>query len=437
MDKRTLTRLEKHLDRFLDEMTRDEYVPRRRSMALYVTGLLLDGERKSVAPMAARLAADPAQVEAVRQQLQECVVISGWADDRLRQRLALKVDRELPSIEAFVIDDTGFPKKGKQSVGVFRQYSGTLGRTENCQVATSLHLAGEHTSACIALRLYLPEIWANDPARRAKAGVPEEVQFQRKWEIALHQLRDALSWGVQRHVVIADAGYGDAVEFREGLSALGLLYLLAVAGSHVVWPPGSNPQRPEHPLGKRGRPRTRYEDPDHEPVAIATLASALEPSAFRKVAWRDSSRGRLSSRFAFLRVRTASGHTKGRPPSDMQWLVCEWPKGEQAPTKFYISTMPASTSQRTLVRLIKTRWRVERDYQELKQEVGLDHYEGRTWRGFHHHATLCAVAHAFLALSRALSPPAQCTLDPAHGSPHPPDDPGPSGRYLPALQAPG
>lgn len=437
MDKRSLARLEKHLDRFLDEMTSDEHLPRRRSMALYVTGLLLDGERKSMAPMAARLTTDPGQADSVRQQLQECVVISTWADERVRRRLALKVDRELPGIEAFVIDDTGFPKKGKHSVGVMRQYSGTLGRTDNCQVATSLHLAGEHTSACIALRLYLPEVWANDANRRAKAGVPVEVQFQRKWEIALDQLRDALSWGVRKHVVTGDCGYGDAREFREGVSALGLLYVLAVSGSAVVWPPGSSPKQPEHPPGKPGRPSTRYQDPDHQALTIAKLANALEPSSFRKVAWRDGSRGRLSSRFAFLRVRTAADHTKGRPPGDMQWLICEWPSGEKAPTRFYLSTMPASTSHRRLVGLLKTRWRVERDYQELKQEVGLDHYEGRTWRGFHHHATLCAVAHAFLALSRAISPPTQCALDAADGPPRAPDDPGASGGDMPALQAPG
>ena len=415
MRRQEINRLHRELEQFLDDLTGDEHLPRRRSMKLYVTGLLLDGDRKSIGAMAARLVDDAREAEAMRQQLQECAAISTWSDERLRCKLAQKIEREMPGIEALVVDDTGFPKQGKHSVGVHRQYSGTLGRTANCQVATSVHLAGECGSACIGLRIYLPAAWIEDPLRRRKTGIPDDVELRTKWQIAIQLLDDALAWGVRKHLVLADAGYGDAVEFREALTERGLAYAVGVSGTHLVWPPGAKPQLPEHPAGQSGRPRTRFVDECHSPIAITELARSLPRSAFRKVTWREGSRGNMSSTFACLRIRTAEGHGKRRPPSDEQWLVCEWPSGESAPTKFYLSTLPPQISHRTLVRKIKLRWRVERDYQDLKQEVGLDHYEGRTWRGFHHHATLCSVAHAFLALRRALFPPAATALDVAYG----------------------
>jgi SRSO17 transposase len=350
-------------------------------------------------------------------------------------KLAQKLERELPGIEALVVDDTGFPKQGTHSVGVQRQYSGTLGRVGNCQVATSLHLAGEAGSACIGLRLYLPEAWTQDLARRRKAGIPDDIEFRTKWQIAVQLVDDALAWGVRKHVVLADAGCGDAVEFREALSERGLAYAVGVTGTHMVWPPGAEPHLPEHPAGQPGRPRTRFVDGHHAPMTIADLAQSLRQSAFRKVTWREGSRGKMSSRFACVRVRSAEGHVKGRPPSEEQWLVCEWPVGEASPTKFYLSTLPPDISHRELVRTIKLRWRVERDYQDLKQEVGLDHYEGRTWRGFHHHATLCSIAHAFLAIRRALFPPEPSALDPADGQTRTASHSRPSHWNLSSLQA--
>lgn len=435
MRRSDLGRLESELEQYLDELTGEEHVPRRRSMKLYVTGLLLDGGRKSIGAMAERLVDDAGDAEAMRQQLQECAVISRWSDERLRYKLAEKIERELPGVEALVVDDTGFPKKGIHSVGVQRQYSGTLGRVDNCQVATSLHLAGEQGSACIGMRLYLPEVWAEDLARRTKVGVPDDLEFQTKWQIALGLLDDALAWGVRKHLVLADAGFGDVVEFRDGITQRGLQYAVGVQSTHLVWPPGSDPRLPAYPPGRRGRPRTCFVDPEHAPLSIAKLAKSLPRSTFRRVTWRDGSKGKMSSRFACLRVRTAEGHVKRHPPGPEQWLVCEWPRGEPAPTKYFLSTLSAHSSHRELIRCIKLRWRVERDYQDLKQEVGLDHYEGRTWRGFHHHATLCSIAHAFLALRRALFPPELSALDLADGQTRSADHSRTSHWHLPSMQA--
>lgn len=435
MTPKEMAKLDRELREYIESMTQDMGRPeRRQAMSLYMTGLLLDGERKSIEPMAARLVEDARQIPAMRQRLQQCVVTSPWADGEMFGRLARKLERDLPDIEAFVVDDTGFPKKGTHSVGVQRQYSGTLGRTDNCQVATSLHLASERGSGCIGFRLYLPEVWAEDQKRRRSVDIPDDVEFLRKWEISLQQIDDALSWGVRKHVVLADAGYGDAVEFRDGLTARELPYLVGVQGSHLVWPPGSHPHRPARVPGVRGRPKTQFRDGDHKPLSIAALAAGLSRRAFRTVTWRQGSRGRQSSRFAFLRVHAAERHTKRRPPSDEQWLIIEWPRDEEKPTKYYLSTLPATTSHRELVRFAKLRWRIERDYQELKQEIGLDHFEGRMWRGFHHHATLCSVAHAFLALRRALSPPEPHAVDLAHGPSPSPARAAVHRRRVPAVQ---
>ncbi|XWU98013.1 IS701 family transposase [Corallococcus exiguus] len=335
----------------------------------------------------------------------------------MRERLARELEERLPEVEALVVDDTGFPKKGKHSVGVARQYSGTLGRTDNCQVAVSLHLAGARGSGCIGMRLYLPEEWATDKARRKAAGVPEEVCATRKWELALSQLDDALTWGVRKHVVLADAGYGNCREFREGLTARGLPYLVAVPGQHKVWHPGATPHLPVKKAGAYGRPRTRFvDDSGVQPWTIEELARQLPEEEYRRISWREGSRGTQASTFAAVRIQVADGHVVRKAPGAPEWLVCEWPPGEAAPTKYYLSSLPEDTPLKRLVTLAKLRWRIEHDYQEMKGEVGLDHFEGRTWRGFHHHATLCMVAHGFLALRRALFPPEEDSLDAAPGA---------------------
>jgi len=211
-------------------------------------------------------------------------------------------------------------------------------------------------------------------------------------------------------MVLADPGYGDATEFRDGLTARGLPYVVGVKGSQCIWQPGIHPAAPER--DGPGRPSTRA-IADVDPISIERYATELGLANYRRVTWCEGSRGRQSSRFVARRIRSAERRTKGRPPGDEEWILCEWPDGEPAPTKFYFSSLPASTSLKALVRAARLRWRVERDYQELKQEIGLDHFEGRTWRGFHHHATLCAVAHAFLALQRALFPPEDAEVDAA------------------------
>jgi SRSO17 transposase len=410
-----LKKLERELAEFVDKLTADLGRPERReALRLYMTGLLLDGERKSIQPLAARLVDSDAEIEGMRQRLQQAVVVADWDDGVMRSRLAKLIDREMPALEVIVFDDTGFPKKGSKSAGVARQYSGTLGRTDNCQVATSVHLAGEKGSVCVGMQLYLSEEWIDDAERRLTAGIPETIQFKRKWEIAIDLLDRALGCGVRPRIALADAGYGDAVAFRDALREREMQYIVGVSSTHSVWPPGAAPKKPKP--GANGRPPTRFVDPKYEPISIQALAATLPKSAFRRVSWREGSFGRQSSKFACLRVRPAEQHTKGRPPDDEHWLICEWPEGEPAPTKFHLSSLPATTSLRELIRLMKLRWRVERDYQELKGEIGLDHFEGRTWRGFHHHATLCSAAHAFLALRRALFPPEQSEMDAGDGA---------------------
>ena len=433
MNRTDLDRLDRELQSFLgamfDGMGRLE---RRRAMAWYVTGLLLDGERKSIEPMAARLVDAPNETEAMRQRLQQCVSVSDWDNEAILCRLAQHIEDKLPQVEAFVIDDTGFPKKGTYSVGVQRQYSGTLGRRDNCQIATSLHLAGEAGSACIGMRLYLPESWAGDPKRRRLAGVPAETRFQTKWQLALDLIDQARRWGVQRQVVLADAGYGDIPEFRDGLTGRGLRFVVGVQGTQLVWPPGSNPQPPQRPAGRGGLHPTKYVDGDKRPIHLEAVFAGIPRRDYKKVSWRSGSRGRQSSRFLAHRVRLATDHHYGKPPSDELWLIAEWRKGEDKP-RYALATLPPDTPLEELVRLLKLRWRVERDYQELKAEVGLDHFEGRTWRGFHHHVTLCAVAHAFLALRRALSPPAPPALDPTRGAKAAPARTAQNARHVSAM----
>lgn len=406
-----MKRVDRALNEYLEYLTEGMGRPeRRRALAWYLTGLLLEGERRTIVSMAGRLVDDEREIEAMRQRLQQCVAISGWADSEIRRRVAQKFEDDLEP-EAFVFDDTGFPKKGRFSVGVARQYSGSLGRVDNCQVATSLHVATDETSACIGMRLYLPETWASDIGRRRAAGVPDDVLFKRKWELAIELLDEALSWGLRPRVALADCDYGNSTEFRDALKARGCRYLVGISGDRLTWPPGSHPRPPRAKQGKVGAPRTRYRDGNRKPKPIAEVAKALE---YRAYSCPDGKGGVKSGQFAFTRVHLAERHSKGRPPSDEMWLIAEYRPGNEE-HKFYICDLPASTTKGELARLVKLRWRIERDYQELKGEIGLDHFEGRTWRGFHHHVTLCAAAHSFLALQRRLFPPEDLPLDAADG----------------------
>ncbi len=372
----------------------------------YCVGLMLPGQRKSVEPIAARI--EPARVGAAHQSLHHFVAQAAWDD---RAVLAAVRDMVLPAmqaqapIRAWIIDDTGMPKKGRHSVGVARQYCGQLGKQDNCQVAVSLSVATHQASLPVAFRLYLPEAWAGDPARRTKAGVPEEIAFQTKPQIALAQIRAALAADVPRGVVVMDAGYGADSELRAGITDLGLAYVAGVQSSVSVWPPGTTPLPPK-PWSGRGRPpKLIRRDADHKPVSASDLAKGMPAQAWQSVTWREGSKTSLTSRFATVRVRPAHRDYWRAQPWPEEWLLIEWPEGEKEPTKFWVSTLPETISVGDLVDTAKLRWRIERDYQELKQELGLGHYEGRGWRGFHHHATLCIAAYGFLVQERAALPP--------------------------------
>jgi len=308
-----------------------------------------------------------------------------------------EIERHGP-IEAWIIDDTGFPKQGAHSVGVARQYCGQLGKRDNCQVAVSLSIANHHASLPAAYRLYLPQDWAQDSERRSKAGVPENICFMTKQEIALEQLRWACEAVLPRGVVLVDSAYGNDGKFRTGITALGLIYAAGIQSNTLVWLPGSGPKpNRTRPLknGRRGQANL---------ISVMELALGLSKKAWRTIRWREGSAEWLSSRFA--RVRVCVGHRRQLPQCQSEeWLLIEWPEGEAEPTKYWLSTLPEEISFRRLVDLTKLRWRIERDYQELKQEVGLGHYEGRGWRGFHHHATLCIAAYGFLISERETIPP--------------------------------
>jgi SRSO17 transposase len=368
----------------------------------YCKGLLLPLERKSVEPMAAKLAPD--NVQRTHQSLHHLVADAPWNDQVLLaevRRGVLPAMQKHGPVVAWVVDDTGFPKKGKHSVGVAHQYCGQLGKSDNCQVAVSLSVATWNASLPIAYRLYLPEEeWAKDSKRRESVGVPSEIAFQTKPQIALDQIRQAVEAGVDPGAVLADAAYGNDTKFRAGVTALGLLYIVGVQSSVTVWEPGTQPLPPKPWKGQGRPPKLLRRDGQHKPISAKQLATELPPSAWKDITWRQGTERGLRSRFAAVRVRPAHrDYWKAEPPPE-EWLLIEWPKGEAEPARYWLSTLPEKTSLKALVKLAKHRWVIERDYEELKQELGLGHYEGRGWRGFHHHATLCIASYGFLVAER-------------------------------------
>jgi SRSO17 transposase len=383
------------------------HADRHAGFADYGRALMLPIERKSVEPLAAHM--DPWNTRAKHQSLHHMVAKSEWSDEAVLARVRQWVMPELKVAQGgyWIVDDTGFPKKGKHSVGVARQYCGQVGKQENCQVAVSLSLASERGSLPIAWRLYLPQEWVDDKRRREKAGVPAEVKFATKLEIARAQIQAAKAAGVPLGVVLADAAYGNDTRFREALSAMGLSYCVGVQSSTTVWTPGKGPRRPPR-RQKRGRglgrPMIRLQrDGDQPPQSAKEVALSLPSSAWRTLTWREGTNQRLRSRFAALRVRAAHRDYKRTSEREEEWLLIEWPQQEGEPRKYWLSSLAAKTSVRALVHTAKARWLIERDYQELKQEFGLGHYEGRGWRGFHHHATLCVAAYGFLLDQRLKS----------------------------------
>src|ERR1700674_3530676 len=370
---------------------------RARPLRDYCVGLLMGGERKSVEPIAAVTA--PERTAAQHQSLLHFIGQEPWSDEKVlakvREMVLPKIEGRGP-IEAWIIDDTSLPKQGRHSVGVAHQYCGQLGKQANCQTAVSLSLANHDASLPVAYRLYLPKQWAEDRARRGKAGVPEEIAFKTKPEIALEQIRWAREAGLPGNMVLLDAGYGHDSKLRTGIAELGKRYVAGIQSPTLVWGPRTRPPR----TPKKGRRDAA------NAISAKELALRLGAKAWCTIAWREGTNEWLSSRFARVRVSVASSHQPAGKPAQ-EWLLIEWPEGEDEPTKYWLSTLAKAISFRDLVDAAKLRWRIERDYQELKQEVGLGHFEGRGWCGFHHHATMCIAAYGFLISERETIPPSE------------------------------
>ena len=379
----------------------------------YCSGLLAAEGRRSVEPLAAATA--PAKVSVQHQKLLHFVGNAPWSDERVLakvQEMVLPAIERHGAIEAWIIDDTSFPKQGKHSVGVHHQYCGQLGKQANCQVVVTLSIANHHASLPIAYQLYLPEVWAEDAERRKKARIPEEITFKTKPQIALEQLRAAVAAGVARGVVLMDASYGSNSELRNGVSLLALSYMAAIVPTIKVQAVTDGGEL------NAGR------------VNAKELALSLPRQAWRTVTWREGTNAPLSSRFARVSVRTSP--IRRAKDRGEETLLIEWPEGEAEPTKYWLSTLPKRTSLRKLVDIAKMRWRIERDYQDLKQEIGLGHYEGRGWTGFHHHATLCIAAYGFLVSERETIPPSGPACARSLAKPALPDGYRPRGAPDPA-----
>ena len=381
-------RLEEFLRKLLAPMGRSE---RRQHGSLYVQGLLLDGERKSIEPLANRVPGGNVQA------LQQFVGQSPWAWDPVRRLLGQRMQEALLPTSGWIVDDSGFAKQGTASVGVARQYSGTLGKVGNCQVAVSIHLTTEQESMPLDWALYLPQAWIDDPERCRQAGVPESTPFRTKPELALELIDRLLQWGLSPQPVLADIAYGNNTDFRQGVVDRQLTYVVGVESNTGVWEKPTRRVQARRRPGQ-GRPRRPYDR--GQPRALSALAAALPSSAWHTVRWREGSRGPQQSRFATCRAQPAHGHAHDRAELPPVWVLMEWPVESAAPTHYWFSNLGEDLSLPRLVQLAKLRWRVEQNYQQLKEELGLDHYEGRGWQGWHHHVTLVCLAYAFLLLER-------------------------------------
>jgi SRSO17 transposase len=391
------------LEAFADDLF--ESLPRkdqRARGACYLRGLMLDGRRKSIEPMAQRLG------EVHYQALHHFVAVSPWDWRPVRRRLAERLVDELePTVWA--VDDTGFPKDGEHSVGVQRQYCGTLGKTANCQLGVSVNAVTEAASCPLDWRLFLPESWEDDMSRRAACHLPERVRHRPKWQLVLDMLDELDQWGLRPPILVADAGYGEVGEFRQGLDDREIGYVVQVKADTSAYPEQVHPTTAPY-RGRGRRPRPRYRD---KPASLNQLALAAGPQAGVELIWRRGSKGRQRSRFQALRVRPAGVIPRRQAAARAddagwelatRWLLVQWPANKAEPVKYWLSNLPEATPLVELVRLGKLRWRVEQDYRELKGALGLDHFEGRSWPGWHHHVTLVSVAHGFLTLERLRRP---------------------------------
>ena len=398
-------RLAGFLNEVLAELGRSE---RRRWGDVYVRGLLATGGRKATATMATGVSDGNVQA------MQQFIGQSPWPWEPLRQRLAQRLLAALQPAAAWIVDDTGFPKKGTHSVAVARQYSGTLGKIGNCQVAVSLHYATDDAAMPLDFALYLPEEWL-EPDRRREAGIPEDVTFQTKWALALALIDRAREWGIPVGVISADAGYGNSTEFRTGLAERQLSFVVGIQGTTAVWADQGDLAPPRR--AGRGRPPLKPIDAG-APLSVAALSQSWPQESWQRVTWREGTKGAMTSRFAAARVLPSHSYQHGGAKEESCWLLVEWPEGEETPAKFWLANLPADTDLLSLVRFAKIRWWIEQGYQQLKDELGLDHYEGRSWQGWHHHVTLTMLAFGYLVLESLYRKKNFWTaLAPAEGSP--------------------
>jgi SRSO17 transposase len=371
---------------------------RRENFARYALGLIGEGDRKSVEPIVARAGASASHMDAAHQRLLHFITDSRWDDHAVRlaaARYALAEMTRLALPWAWIVDDTGFLKQGKHSVGVQRQYTGSAGKITNCQIGVSLSIATPQDHVAVDFELYLPASWTNDPARRAEARIPPEVGFQTKSQLALSMLHRAVAADLPRGTVLADEAYGNA-EFREGCRKLGLDFAVTVSATTQAWVVDA--------LGRR----------HGDALPARDLAARLaEQGAFRRYTWREGTTRPLTARFAFLRVVPAADDGREPRRRDRLWLVCEWRDDEDEPVHFHLATYKRMPFVQ-LVNLIKERWRTERVYEDLKGELGLDHFEGRRFRGWHHHVSVALCCFAFLVAERARAFPPSTTFSQVH-----------------------
>jgi SRSO17 transposase len=391
--------LEARFERYCDSIVKTLlHADREQPARWYLKGLLLSGERKSIEPMAARV--QPHDVRSTHQSMHHLVAQADWSDAAVLTTVATAVLPKLVDDEAsvhWIVDDTGFPKKGTHSVGVARQYCGQTGKQDNCRVAVSLSIATSKGSVPVGYQLYLPREWTDDPERCRKAGVPGAIEFATKPALAMRQIEAAVATGHPRGTVLADAAYGDETAWRERLVDLGLTYAVGIRPATTVWWGSHQPVEAATLQSSRGQRRFRLQrDESHQPIAVAELARQLADRHWQTVTWREGSAAPLSSRFARIRVKAAHRDR----PRDEEWLIIEWAEGTEEPAHYWLSNLPRHLPWQPMVDTVMGRWRIERDYEELKQELGLGHYEGRNWRGFHHHASLCIAAYGFLILER-------------------------------------
>jgi len=397
MKAREIERFRLKLEAFLADVVMSMGRKERRQHATeYIRGLLLDGERKSIEPMASRL------LDSDVQALQQFVNQSPWSSREVQASLARKVEKEFVPETYWLIDEVSFPKQGKHSVGVARQYCGALGKTANCQVAVTLDLGTEESSTPLNWALYLPEQWINDSVRRKKTGIPEEVSFKTKTELALDLIDEVRGWGLEDRLVLADSVYGDSYEFRLGLRRRALDYVVQVEGDLTAWT--EDPHPTEIPMRRGAKvARKRFYAKELPPVrSLRQVAKDLPSQSWKKITWREETKGPLCSRFARVTVWMANGLIQGKTMKvPAEELLVEWPERSEEPVKFWLSSLNAHrTAWRGLVRKAKGRYRVEQDYREMKRELGLDHFEGRSWQGWYHHVTLISLAYSFLVLER-------------------------------------